>query len=236
MAATKKKKSHSPKIILTLIVLMAVGLAGYGYFSQSADLRHDEAEAAEANLEPLDPADPLFIAKPGDLVTGNANAPVTIIEYASLSCPHCAHFTNDELPAVKKQLLDNGKAKLVFRHFPLNEPALRGSQLVECQTGDARHKMLHTLFARQKDWAFEETFRDKLKAIAAENGMDAAAFDSCLNDKEGENAILAVRQEAATRARVNSTPTFFVNGVKLEEAGSAASLSKAMETPQKAAE
>lgn len=219
--ATPQKKSHSGKVTLILILLFAAGLGGFGYFSQTSELRNT-SEAAEPDehdhaAAKADPSDPVFIAKTDDIVIGSNTAPVTIVEYSSLSCPHCAHFHTAVLPQVKAKLLDTGRAKLVFRHFALNEPALRAAQLVECSPADKREAFTRTLFENQDKWAFSESFKDDLKRFAAAGGIDAAQFDSCLADKEGENAILATRQEAGTKVGVNATPSFYVNGTPLTD-------------------
>lgn len=237
--ATPQKKSHSGKVTLILILLFAAGLASFGYLSQTSELRNS-SEAAQADehdhaaTPKAAPSDPVFIAKADDIVIGNSTAPVTIIEYSSLSCPHCAQFHKDILPTVKTQLLDSGRAKLAFRHFALNEPALRAAQLVQCAPAAKREALLNTLFANQQKWAFTESYRDELKPYAAEAGMDTAAFDSCLADKEGENEILATRQEAATKVGVNGTPSFYVNGVFLEDRSTAEAFVKAVDAASEA--
>jgi len=232
-----KKKSHAGKITLILIILFAGGLAGFGYFNQTSELRNttEAAEPEHAKVEPLPPSDPIFIAKADDIVIGQPEAPITIIDYSSLSCPHCAHFHTDILPVVKKQLIDNGRAKLVFRHFALNEPALRAAQLVDCSAPAKRVAMLDTLFSMQKGWAFNDQYMQNLKQIAATSGMDAAQFDSCIADKEGENGILATRQEAATRVGVSATPSFYVNGVEVETPRDAEGFIKSVEAAAKPA-
>lgn len=216
------ESSSSTKIIIVAVLLFAAAAAGFGYFRQTSTLQ-GSSEAAEAqaheHAEPVatvGPDDALFQAKPGEIVIGNADAPVTIIEYSSLSCPHCAHFHEETLPQLKKEYLDTGKAKLVMRHFPLNEPALRAAQVVECGDETQRMKLLQTLFANQKDWAFNPTFKDDLKRIAGVAGIDGAQFASCLNDAALEERILQVRQDGATKAGVNSTPSFLVDGHKME--------------------
>ncbi len=235
--ATPQKKSNAGKVTLILIVLFAVGLASFGYLNQSSELRNtsEAAEVDQAKVEPLDPSDPVFIAKSDDIVIGNAAAPVTIVEYSSLSCPHCAHFHKEILPIVKAKLLDSGRAKLVFRHFALNEPALRGAQLVECAPADKREAFLKTLFENQQGWAFSESYKADLKRIAATGGVDAAQFDSCLADKDAENEILATRQEGATKVGITGTPSFYVNGVALEDWSTAEAFVKAVDAAAKPA-
>lgn len=217
MATPSQKKSHTGKIMLTVLVLFIIGLVGFGYYSQTSSLNSTQAaEPTDEQPTLADASDPIFLAGANDIVIGDVNAPATIIDYSSLSCPHCAHFHLEVLPQLKKALLDSGKAKLAFRHFPLNEPALRASQLVECSGVMKREAMLKALFETQKNWAFSESFKNDLKIIAQQGGIDAAAFDSCLADKALEDAILQTRQEAATKAGVNSTPSFFVNGKPVE--------------------
>lgn len=224
MAAAPKKKSAAPKIIIGLLVLIAGAGVGFGYLSQTSNLTEGRDPTASANaaqvenapIKPLPADDPLFKPRPSDIVIGKDDAPITIIEYSSLSCPHCAHFHETILPGLKKNYIDTGKAKLVWRHFPLNEPALRASQLVECAGGDERIKFGEVLYKTQKNWAYSDNFKTDLQTIAKQGGIDSAAFDSCLADKEGEAYVLEQRQKAAM-AGVDSTPSFFINGVKLDD-------------------
>lgn len=239
----KKKSRPLGKIALIALVLFAAGTAGVGYLNQTSALRGNSSEAAEpashdhSHAQPAAlaaPTDAIFTAQPGDIVYGKADAPVTIIDYSSLSCPHCAAFHQQILPDVKKQLIDTGKAKLVFRHFPLNEPALRAAQLVECAGGEKRKEFLDTLFSMQSNWAFNQTgFRKDLASIAAQGGIDSAAFESCLNDKESEDALLQVRQAATSKGGVNSTPSFFVAGKPLRDFSDAKNFVAAVEAATK---
>ncbi len=223
------KASHGGKLIVFVAVILVGAAAGYGYFKQAAKLDEPEKADVEAvaapsiDLEALKP-------KPTDIIMGDANALVTIVEYASLSCPHCAHFAQNVLPEIEKQFITTGKVKLVFRHFPLNEPAIKGAEVVECAQGNNlnRENFLKALFSMQQQWAFSEKFLDDLKKIALVGGLDSAALESCLSDKDLETRILAGRQEAEARLAVTATPTFFINGKKYEGEVSAEGFTKAI--------
>jgi len=143
---------------------------------------------------------------------------VTIVEYASLSCTHCAHFHETVFPELQKEFITPGKVKLVLREFPLNEPAIKAAELVECagQNGLERANFVKVLFNMQAKWAFDDKFLASLKQIAGVGGIDSAAFDSCMADKALETKILAGRQDAEKNLGVNATPTFFINGVRYD--------------------
>ena len=216
----KKSTPHGSKNLIIVMVLIVAAAAGFGYFKQSGEL-NDEAIAATEHTQAAQkampkPDHPIFVVRANDIVVGNPGAPVTMIEYASLSCPHCAHFFEKVYPAFKKEFIDTGKVRFAFRHFPLNEPALRGAQVVECADVNARKEVLKALFDAQSEWAFDQKFVASLKTIAAGVGIDSAQFDSCVSDANLEKKILGIRMEAANVAQVSSTPTFFINGVKLQ--------------------
>lgn len=152
--------------------------------------------------------------RPTDMVIGNPDAKVTIIEYASLTCPHCAAFHANTLPALKERYLDTGKAKLAFRDFPLDGLALRAAMVSHCAGGERYYGMLGTLFARQMQWA---TAQDPLLAIAGiarQAGMSEESFKACIADKAVEKTVLDSALEADKTLGVNSTPTIFINGQK----------------------
>jgi len=150
-----------------------------------------------------------------DRILGNPDAPITIVEYASLTCPHCAHFANDVLPEIKKEWIDTGKAKLVLRDFPLDEPALRAAMIARCAPPDRYYAFADTFFAAQEKWVRSTDYREALARLAKLGGMGKEEFDSCLKNTELENKIVEGRLKATQELDVNSTPTFFVNGSKL---------------------
>jgi protein-disulfide isomerase len=149
-----------------------------------------------------------------DRILGNPGAPITIVEYASLTCPHCAHFANDVLPEIKKEWIDTGKAKLVLRDFPLDEPALRAAMIARCAPADRYYAFADTFFAAQEKWVRSPDYREALARLAKLGGMSKEEFDTCLNNTELENKIVEGRLKATQELDVNSTPTFFINGSK----------------------
>ena len=149
-----------------------------------------------------------------DRILGNPDAPITIVEYASLTCPHCAHFTNDILPELKKKWIDTGKAKLVLRDYPLDEPALRAAMIARCAPPDRFYAYTDMFFGAQDKWVTARDYRDALARLVKLGGMSREEFDNCLKNTALENKIVEGRLVASKELDVNSTPTFFINGTK----------------------
>jgi len=171
------------------------------------------AAAADPHLMLADAQTVLALTK-GDQVLGSPDAPITIVEYASLTCPHCAHFANDVLPELKKKWIDAGKVKLVFRDYPLDEPALRAAMIARCAPADRFYAYVDTFFAQQEKWVTARDYREALARLVRLGGMSQDEFDKCLKDTALENKILEERLIASKELDVNSTPTFFINGTK----------------------
>jgi protein-disulfide isomerase len=171
-------------------------------------------EAAPAHPMIADAQTVLQISK-DDRILGNPEAPITIVEYASLTCPHCAHFANDVLPGIKKEWIDTGKAKLVLRDYPLDEAALRAAMIARCAPPDRYYAFADTFFAAQEKWVRSPDYREALARLAKLGGMSKEEFDTCLKNTDLENKIVEGRLKATQELEVNSTPTFFVNGSKL---------------------
>lgn len=142
---------------------------------------------------------------------GREDAPVTIIEYASLSCSHCAHFANEILPAVKAKLIDTGKARLIFRDFPLDQVAMKAAMMARCAPADKYFNLLEVIFKNQERWIQKE---DKIKAVAQLGtlaGMDEEYINACTDNVELEHALLNVVSQAQREYTIKSTPTFVFN-------------------------
>ena len=153
-----------------------------------------------------------------DRILGKPDAPITIVEYGSLSCPHCAHFADAILPTIKKKWIDTGKAKLIFRDFPLDQVALRAEMVARCAPPDRYYPLIDTLFANQDKWVLARDWRAALERLVLLAGIGKKEVDSCLANKKVEDEVAQSRLTASTQLSVNSTPTFFVNGKKFEGA------------------
>jgi protein-disulfide isomerase len=151
-----------------------------------------------------------------DRILGKADAPITIVEYASLSCPHCAHFANDVLPKLQQKWIDTGKAKLIMRDFPLDEPALRAEMLARCAPADRFYPLVETFFSTQDKWVVAKDWRTALERIALLGGISKKEFDACLSNKGVEDRVTQSRLIASQVLGVDATPTFFINGKKYE--------------------
>jgi protein-disulfide isomerase len=153
----------------------------------------------------------------GEMSLGDANAPITVIEYASMTCPHCAHFSMTTFPELKKRYIDTGKVRFIFREFPLDRLALAGFVLARCAGPDKYFPVIETLFAQQRDWVVQKPLQPLL-AIFKQVGMNEETFNSCLDNQQLAEGIDKVRSQAADKFGVNSTPTFFVNGKRVNGA------------------
>lgn len=169
--------------------------------------------AAQAPSKPAANASSLLAPTAQDRILGKADAPITIVEYASLTCPHCAHFEKDVLPKLKEKWIDTGKAKLILRDFPLDEPAMRAAMVARCAPPERFYPLIDTFFADQEKWATKD-YRAALERLAKLGGVGDKEFKTCISDKKLEDQVAGSRLTAAKDLGVDSTPTFFVNGTK----------------------
>ena len=142
---------------------------------------------------------------------GKEDAPVTIVEYASMTCGHCAHFHETTLPALKEKYIDTGKARLIFREFPFDPRAEAGFMLARC-SNDNYFAMVDVLFKQQEAWAGVENAKEALLQISKLAGFSQESFEACLTDQKLLEDVRAVRARGEADFKVDSTPTFFING------------------------
>ncbi|MBA8841244.1 MULTISPECIES: DsbA family protein [unclassified Ochrobactrum] len=194
--------------VISLAGSAAAGLAFAGASATGA-LAQDRA--------PEGTVDAAKIAEPGklkDMVYGKADAPVTIIEYASLTCPHCADFTINTFPKIKEKYIDSGKARLIFREFPFDPRATAAFMLARCAPEDRYFPMVDVFFKQQQQWATAEDGEAALLQIAKLAGFTQESFKACLTNQQVLDDVRATMERGSKDFGVNATPTFFINGQK----------------------
>lgn len=189
-------------IVAALVpLLVAVGLA-------TASLPAKAAKSSVA-VQLADATDTIY---PDDMYLGKPDAKVTVIEYASLSCPHCANFNKEVLPKIKADYIDKGLVRWIFRDYPLNRPAFQAAILAHCASPMRYFSLVDQLFQSQDYWLTQSDPLTALKQIGASVGVDDKAFEACLNDEALKNKILTRVQEANDKYKVDATPTFVIKG------------------------
>ena len=150
----------------------------------------------------------------GDIVLGSPDAPVTIIEYASMTCPHCAQFQAKTFPKLKERYIDTGKVRYIFREFPLDPLAAGAFMLARCADKDKYMSIIDLFFGTQRDWVVPNPLQP-LFNIAKQAGYNEETFNACLKNQQILDGIQNVRDHAAKVLNVESTPTFFINGKRV---------------------
>ena len=163
-----------------------------------------------------------------DQILGKEDAPVTVIEYASMTCGHCATFHTNTYPEFKKRYVDTGKVRYILREFPLDPLAAGAFMLARCAGKDKYYPLIETLFQQQRVWAVQKPI-EPLFAIAKQAGFTQQSFDACLQDQKMLDGIEWVRARGADKFKVDSTPTFFINGKIFKGALSIDDLAKAID-------
>jgi protein-disulfide isomerase len=193
-------------------LLLASAAFGLVTAATTAFILPEPARADDATT--VSPADLADAGPNGDVWLGSDKAPVTIIEYASMTCPHCAHFSENTFPELKKRYIDTGKVRYTLRTFPLDQLAAAGFMIALCGGKDKYLPIVETLFAKQDQWIVKDPV-PPLEEIAKQFGFTDDQFKACLANQKMLDDIQAVRDHAVEKLGVNSTPTFFVNAKKL---------------------
>lgn len=206
------KSDRTINIVLVCAVVAATLVGGYVYFVRGASQHDPNAPKKDPDLAEL-------MTPPAglqDVSIGSQDAPNVIVEYASMTCPHCAQFDKVVFPELKTKYIDTGKVGLIFREFPLDGLAARASMLARCAGPDRYFAMIDVMFQTQPTWVVEgPEALDHLLQLARQAGFSKEKFDSCLADKDLFKKIVDERQRAANKFQVDSTPTFFVNGKRM---------------------
>jgi len=161
------------------------------------------AQSSEALMEP----GPL-----GEMAIGDPNAPNVVIEYASMTCSHCASFHADTFEALKEKYIDTGQVYFILREYPLDALATAAFMLARCGPKERYFPLVDLMFDRQPEWAFTDNPKEALLAFVRQAGYTEDSFNACLTNREVQDGVLAVKNRASNEFGVTSTPTFFVNG------------------------
>jgi protein-disulfide isomerase len=148
---------------------------------------------------------------PAPILLGQANAPITIDEYASLGCPHCADFDMNTLPQLKKTYIDSGKVKIIFHHFPLDKVSLDAALFVQCVPPAQAWDAINLLYFQQQKWVLDPDYQNKLVGYGAMLGLPEAAVKACLSNGKMRDMILQGRVDAVQKLKIEGTPTFIFN-------------------------
>ncbi|WP_334174880.1 DsbA family protein [Pseudoxanthobacter sp.] len=208
---------------LALTVAAAFCIAGSPAVSQRA---HAQESAPEATVDVKALMDQSVLP---DIALGKADAPVTIVEYASMTCSHCAAFHAGTWPALKKDFIETGKVRFIFRAFPLDPVATAATMLMRCAPQDKYYDMVDLFFDNQKDWAFVQDPLSGLLSMAKQAGFTQMSFEACLSNQKLLDQINTVKETAYKQFGVNATPTFFLNGQKLTGEQSIDAFAKAID-------
>lgn len=197
-------------IVLGVVAVLAiVGLAITEYAgTPGGDADSPAASSTTATaaktIHPVIGADEFIIGKPG--------APITIVEYASLTCPHCARFHTETLPQLIANYIEPGKVRLVYRDFPLDRYALQGSMMARCAGRGRFLGFIDAMYKTQNAWSRSNNPTQSLARIGLHGGMSQKAFDACMENKEIETKVLTQRADGQEKFSIISTPTLIING------------------------
>jgi protein-disulfide isomerase len=210
------------QFVMSTSAAFALGTLGsFGAF-EVFDGRGGRADAETFSVLELEAKGPL-----DDIPMGSPTAPVTIIEYASMTCPHCAAFAVNTFPKLKEKYIDTGKVKYIMREYPLDQLAAAAFMLARCAGPEKYYPLIETLFAQQQKWAVKEPI-PPLLAIVKQAGFTQQSFDACVNDKDLLTKVQQMRNRGKEKFKVEATPTFYINGERYSGALAIEDLDKAI--------
>ena len=200
-------KNNHWMLAATVGAVVVVGIVAVVFATPSGN---SGAQQVDVDVVALDEVGPLQ-----DMILGDEDAPVTIIEYASLTCPHCAAFHKQVYPQIKSEYIDTGKVKLILREFPFDSIATAGFMLARCAEPKHYFGFIDVMFEQQDDWLRRSAPMEGIQEIARQGGFSDEQFQECLTDSDVLDGIRWIQERGASEFDVQSTPTFFINGVKV---------------------
>lgn len=231
------KKPTLKKTLLALS-LLACGAVGTAYFMGGFGPVGQQSASNAGLISPAMAKNDVMAkmgAHPlGDQAMGQKDAPVVMVEYASFTCPHCASFHKQVFPQIKKELIDAGKLRFIYRDFPLDNTAFAISAITRCVATDLGNEkffpLINELFYRQGTWLKSKDLKKDIVNIAKLAGYSEAKVDACLKREPITKGLKEVNEHAAQKLGVRGTPTLFINGEIYQGAGNYESIAKKIET------
>lgn len=227
-----------PAAVLLSLGLFVAGCNDGGAKAPDEPKKAENAAPAAATPPAANPADdkPIDGVPLDDMAEGSMDAPVTVIEFASMTCPHCAHFQKETFPLLKRDFIDTGKVRFIFREFPLDTYAVDASVLARCSGADNYFPLVAKLFAEQAEWmpapgpiseVSRKATQDRLADYGEKFGVSEDKYKQCLANKPLKDHLANRMNEAKDRYKVNGTPAIVVNGV-LQNSPAYADIAKAI--------
>jgi protein-disulfide isomerase len=168
------------------------------------------------NVKAEDFSSSVFKPNSYDLYYGQEDAPIQVLEYFTLTCPHCSHFYLSSFPTIKKEYIDKGKVRWIKRSYVADAPSLKGTMLLSCVEKDRYESYLRILLGKQSNWAYQDNFIKVLANIARLGGMSQESFDQCMANKELEQKILDISKKSKEQLKISGTPSFYINQKHLQ--------------------
>jgi protein-disulfide isomerase len=221
-----------PRLSIVRALLIAIAAAGAAAYANGAG-------NPPATPPPLSVTTPILndrlmtIGPLPDLVQGSPSASITIIEYGSTTCSHCAAFHETTWPELKAKYIDSGRAKFILREFPLDPLATASFMLARCAGPDERNVVVDQLLSRQKTWAFVDKPLEALLLLVGQTGMSQTDAEACLRNEDLYRRVRQSRERAAAAFDIDSTPTFFVDGRKLRGELTISDFDRVIDPPSK---
>lgn len=186
----------------------------YGMYNKYFDIKNLEATLHDhANIENTQSNIGIDVALK-ELAIGNPNAPITIIEYASMTCSHCADFHNNIFPIIKQNHIETGEVRFIFREFPIDKLAMATSMLARCVDNNLTLSFIDILFKTRDTWISDDAI-NQLKALSKQAGLSSEDFDQCLNNQSLLDELINAKENAIKDHNISATPTFIINGKKM---------------------